>query len=175
MSLYQLADAYETLYEQIDAVDPLEENGEALLQGIMDTLEGIEGELNEKAEHVALFVKSLEYDAAAIRAEEWRLQERRKAKEQKISRLKTYLQEQLLRVGKKKLETPRAVIRIRQNAEAVHIDDEQALLAFGTANHADYLTPQPPKLDKQKLKKAMQAGLCVTGAHLERSTSLQIQ
>ena len=68
MSLYQLAGAYETLYEQIDAVDPLEENGEALLQGIMDTLEGIEGELNEKAENVALFVKSLEYDAAAIRA-----------------------------------------------------------------------------------------------------------
>ena len=175
MSLYQLADAYEILYERIDTVDPLEEGGEIELQGIIDTLEGIEGELNQKAEALALIIKELKYDSENIREEEIVMANRRRAKDKKAEWLKTYLQEQLLRVGKKKLETPRAVISIRQNAEAVHIDDEQALLAFGAANHADYLTPQPPKLDKQKLKKAMQAGLCVTGAHLERSTSLLIK
>lgn len=175
MSLYQLAGDYETLYEKIEEVDLTEEGGEELLQGIMDTLEGIEGEFNQKAEAIALFVKAMEYDAANLLAEERKLVVRRLAKERKALRLKSYLQEQLIRVGKKKIETQRAVIRIRKNAEAVHIDDEKALLAFGTANHADYLIPQPPKIDKQKLKKEMQAGLCVTGAHLERSTSLQIK
>ena len=175
MSLFQLAEDFSALYEQIDRIDPEEEHAEELLCAIMDTLEGLEAELNTKAENVALFIKLLEYDAAAIRAEELMLASRRKAKEAKAERFKQYLMNQMLYTDKKKIETPRAMISIRQNPESVKIEDERAVMVFGAKHQADYLIPQEPKIDKTKLKKLLQGGTKVTGAHLERGMSLRIQ
>ena len=175
MVLYQLARDFSELYDWLDAIDPEEEGGGELLEAFLDTLEGLEGELNLKAENVALFIKSLDGDAAALRAEEQALQKRRRAKEQKAARLRAYLQHQLEAAGKKRVESPRVVVSLRKNPPSVLLENEAAVVAFGQANHAGFLVPQPPKVDKLQLKKALQSGLCVTGARLSSTQSLQIR
>jgi hypothetical protein len=68
-----------------------EEDAEDIEQAWFDTLEGIEGEFECKAESVAQYIKELNAEAEAIKAEEKKLSARRKAKENAAIRMKDYL------------------------------------------------------------------------------------
>ena len=84
-SLYELTSEYMellTLAEDPDT-DP---------QAFADTLEGLTGEIEDKADNYAKVLRMLDGDAQAIRDEERRLKARREAIENNIKRMKQMLQ-----------------------------------------------------------------------------------
>ena len=84
MRLYELA-------EQWDAVFNMMEDGETDEQVIFDTLESIEGEIEDKADNYAKMIRNLQASVDVLKAEEERLYQRRKSTENHIQRLKDNL------------------------------------------------------------------------------------
>lgn len=59
MSLYELSNDFQTLYEALDNIDLNDDNGENLLTAYFDTLEGIEGEFDQKAgKHCSVYQRT---------------------------------------------------------------------------------------------------------------------
>ena len=134
-----------------------------------DTIEGLEGEIEDKADGYAKVITQLNADATAIKAEEDRLYRRRTTIENRIKNMKSRLQEMMEITGKKKIKTELFSFGIQKNPVSVVIDDE-------TMIPGDFLIPQAPKIDKMAIKDALKAGVDMTGiAHLEQTQSLRIR
>jgi len=164
MTLYELTSDYLNLLELAEDPDIDE-------QAFLDTLEGIEGALEDKADNYAKIMRMLDGDALAIREEERRLEARRKAIENNIKRMKSALQFAMQTTGKTKFKTTLFSFGIRKNPPSVVID---------AANVRDfpeqYVIEAEPVLDKKALKDALKAGEDMTGlCHLEQSESLSIR
>ena len=161
MTLYELTSEYTELLAMLE--DP--DTDEAV---ILDTLEGVGGELEEKADGYARVMRQMDADAAAIKAEEERLHNRRKSLENRSAWLKSRLQNVMELTGKTKFKTELFSFGIQKNPAKVVITDESRI------GH-DYLIPQPPKVDTKAIKDALNAGFCFDWAHLEQSESLRIR
>ena len=85
MTLYELTEDYMNLLELAEDPDIDE-------QAFTDTLEGIEGALEDKAEGYAKVIRTLEGDAAACDAESKRLRNKKQTIENNIKRMKAALQ-----------------------------------------------------------------------------------
>jgi len=79
-------------------------------------LDAMEGALEEKVERIALFVRECEANEKAAAFEVERLQAIGKSFERKAAGLKGYLHRHLQRIGKTKVETARARVRVQQNS-----------------------------------------------------------
>lgn len=167
MKMYELASDYRELMDKLEA-------GELPEELLADTLEGIRGALEEKADGIACMLKALEADAAALRAEEDKLSERRRSKERTYDRMKAYLSDMLLHAGVTKVETPRSQIRFRRS-EAVEIDHEADFIRWAEENRDDFLNYKEPSINKTAVKKALLAGEEIAGARLEARQNLQVR
>ena len=134
-----------------------------------DTIEGLEGEIEDKADGYARVITQLNADMAAIKSEEDRLYSRRKTIENRINNMKSRLQAMMELTGKTKFKTPLFSFGIQNNPASVVIDNESEIPAA-------YWIPQEPKLDKAKLKEDLKAGKIFKGiAHLAQTQSLRIR
>ena len=79
--LYELTEEYEAVLNMLY-------DGETEEQIIFDTIEGIEGEIENKADNYAKMIKSMLADAECIKAEEDRLASRRRSLESRAKKLK---------------------------------------------------------------------------------------
>lgn len=162
LSLYHLAGQYQ---EALTALGDLDLPPEV----IADTLEGLQGELQEKATNVAAFVRNLEASAAAIREAEKQMAERRQAIEKRAARIREYLLTNMQASGISKIESPWFVLAVRDNPEAVAIEDEAAL-------PAEYvLVKEVRSPDKAAIKDALKAGQDVPGCRLVRGQRIEIK
>ena len=156
-NLYQLALEIENFELEID-----EETGEVTN---LDELDALEMERDTKIENIALWIKDLNADAAAIKAEAQALTKRQKTAEKKAESLKRYLVDAL---AGQKFSTPKVALSYR-HSKAVDITDE-------TIIPGDYLTLKTEvTANKKKIKEAIEAGEIVPGAYLVDRTSLQIK
>lgn len=167
MKLYEIAADYENLILAI-------ENGDIPEEAIADTLESITALLEDKADNIACLIKNLASDVVAIKAEEKNLEDRRKAKERQIDRLKAYLSEALLKSGYSKLETPRNKISFRRS-ESVVVDDEDGFIAWAESNDDSLLTYKDPTINRTEVKKALENGVKVECVHIETRQNIQIK
>ncbi len=174
MNLYDLSAEYETLYQALEELGN-EETETELRQAYIDTLEGLSGEFDEKAEAVAIIAKRFAAEAEAVKQERIRLEEREKVKTKKYKLLKEYLLTNMQRARKSKVETARTVISIRNNAESVQIEDSVAFLAWAEKHDDTLLTYKPPEISKTAVKDAIRAGKQLPGASLVRTQTLQIK
>ena len=117
MKLYEITELFMRFANMVEA-------GEIEEDAIADTLESIEGELEEKADNIACLIKSWQAEAEAIKAEEKALAERRKVKENQINNLKNYISNTMLTLGKTKIETSRNLISFRKST-ALYISNEE--------------------------------------------------
>lgn len=151
-----------TLYEineQIVAcID--EETGEVDVEKLC----ALELKRTEKIENIALWVKELKADAAAIKAEEQALKARRESKEKKAESLTKYLSEAL---SGERFETPKTAITFR-HSKKVEITDFTAL-------DDDFLRYSEPTPDKKKIGEALKAGIEVKGAQLVDNISMTVK
>ena len=161
-SLYELDQAVLTVLDGGLIFD--EETGEIYWDE--DNFAQLEIERNAKLENVALYIKSLEAEASAIRTEERSLAERRSIKEKKSERLRDYLTRSMEAFGDKKLETPRVALSFRRS-EQVDVFDESML-----PNRFCKTKTTP---DKAAIKKAIKDGETVEGAILVERQNLQIK
>lgn len=165
MKLYELTNDYLALMQAID-------NDEIPEEAIADTLEAITASIEDKADNIACILKNLDADIVAIKAEETRLAERRKAKERLYERIKQYLSEELQRAGVDAVETPRNRITFRRS-ESVEVAD--SFVEWAMENRDDLLTYAEPTANKTAIKKALKDGAEIVGAELRVKNNIQLK
>lgn len=133
-----------------------------------DTLAAIEGAIEDKAENMAKMVRCIEADVNALKEEEKRLADRRKALENKVSGIKEYLQQQLEFAGIDKVKRPTLTVSIQANPPSVEIADESLI-------PSDFMVPQPSKIDKKAILTALKAGLFIEGCSMKQGRSVRIK
>lgn len=167
-TLYELdskiAELLETGFEMscIDA-----ETGEIDETQLAIYLEQLQLDRKTKIDNIAVFVKNLEAEADAIKAEEKRLKERREAKERKAERLKNYIKTSMMLQGETKFESARVSMALR-NSKAVVVDESKLESVY-------FINKIVQSVDKKAIKAALEAGILVEGAMLEERKNLQIK
>ena len=164
MTLYELTGDYLTLLSMVDDPDVDE-------QTLLDTMEGIKGELEDKAVGYAKVMKNMEAETAGLKAEIDRLTSRKRAIDNNVARMKTALQQSMILTGQTDIKTDLFSFKIQKNPAAVVMDEQHI------ENIPDkYLTYHEPTVNKTAIKEALKAGEDLDGiAHLEQSESLRIR
>lgn len=136
---------------------------------ITDTLEGLQGSLEDKAINIAKFFRNLEAVTDAIKQAEERMAKRRKTIEARVAWLKDYLKQNMEGCGIQTIESPWFVLSIQSNPWSVAISNEDAI----PAKYKEKVVTI--KLDKLAIKRALEEGKRVPGASLIRGTRLAIR
>lgn len=155
MKLYELTEQWEDVFNMM-------EDGETDEQVIFDTLESIEGEIEDKADNYARMIRNLQASVTVLKAEEERLYQRRKSTENHIQRLKDNLQANLEFIGKTKFKTDLFSFSVAKNGgkQPLSITDNLDEIP------GKYLIPQPPKVNNDAVRELLQDKE-VEWAHLE--------
>ena len=160
-----MATLYE-LTEQMAYLMQLLEDPDADEQVVLDTMEGIDFEIEEKAEGYAKILRMLDAQVDAITAEVERLTERKKAISNNMTRLKQSLEDSMIRLDKKKFKTALFSFNIQKNPATVNIVGEVP---------EQYLIPQEPKVDKKAIIAFVKEHGDTEYAQLIQSESLRIR
>jgi hypothetical protein len=139
----------------------------------VEKLDALQMEREKKLEGVALWVKDLKAEAAAVKEEADKLTARKKALDNKIEAIKTWL---LGALDGEKLKTPRCNV-YQTHSQRVNISDEPKLICFlQTLNEPEkFLRFKDPELRKDEIKKALKDGTIIPGAELEETESVVIK
>ena len=129
-----------------------------------DKLNALQIEREEKLENVALWIKDLTAEAAALKAEKQAFADRQKAAENKAESLKKWLTEAL---AGEKFKTTRVAVSFRKT-KSVQVEDIWKL----DDSFVKYAEPTP---DKAAIKKAIEAGQEVAGATLVENVSISVK
>ena len=161
VSLYNITENLLTVINGGMVIDSA--SGEIIFDA--ENLEELECEYADKLEACGIWCKNEIAEAEAIREEEKRLADRRRAKEQRVERLKEYMLRSMESTDTSKIETAKVAISTRKSQRLV-VDDERAIpLQFIRVKQ---------EINKQDLKKALKNG-DVEGAHIEDVTNLQLK
>lgn len=163
MKLYELSTNY------MHIVDILNQSDEDQAESLRDTLEAIQDEIEVKADQIARIMMELEAEANVLVCESNRLLERADRLKKNHSKLKLYLQENMIRVGKEKFKTPLFNFTIRNNAPSVQIVDESML----PAEYIREVIERKP--DKKAIAEKLKNKEEVAGAMLTYSKTLSIK
>lgn len=166
--LYEIAAKYRAALDGV-VIDPV--TGEV---AGLDELNAVEGELNDKVEGIANYIKELTAMSTAMRQEEKNLAERRRAIENRVSKLQDYIAYQMSAVGKNKVETATAAVTLRKS-KSVEIPDEAAFVKWAEMSGLDSLISQKTTANKTEIKKALDAGMDIVGASIVEKTSISIK
>ncbi len=164
MRLYELTEQFLALQEL--AYDP-----EVDEQTFQDTMEGLWGEIEDKADGYAKIIMGMKADIEALRAEEGRLAARRKALENRQQALKNNLEANMREMGKTKFKTALFSFNIQKNGGL------QPLVIDGLLEDIPgrFLIPQPPVPNNEAIRTLLE-NKAVEWAHLEpRGESLRIR
>lgn len=154
-----MANLYEIDRAILNCVDP--ETGEVIEPELLDALLM---ERTEKIENVALWIKNLESDAVAYKAEEDAFKARREKAEKKAENLRVWLAQAC---DGQKFETGRCAVSFRKS-ESVEVSDiNKVPVAFIRTK-----TTESP--DKTAIKAAIKAGQTVDGCTLVQKYNAKI-
>ena len=136
-----------------------------------EQLEALQMERTQKIENIALWIKNLESDEVALKAQKDAFAEREKAVKKRIESLKNYLVHVL---DGEKFTTTMCAVSFRKS-ERVVIDDEAAFVEWARENKDDLLTYKAPAIDKTAIKNAIKSGWQMDGVRLEGCLNPQIK
>ena len=163
-TLYELTSEYMQLLE-------IAEDPDTDVRVLLDTMEGVSGEIEEKADGYAKVMKELEGEELKIKNEVDRLNVRRLSISNNIRAMKLRLQESMKLTGKTKFKTDLFSFNVQKNPPSVVIDEQ-----YLENIPKEYLKYKDPEIDKAKIKEDLKAGKDLTGiAHLEQGESLRIR
>lgn len=149
MQLYKIANEFAAL--MAEDLDP---------EMIADTIEGIEGEFQDKTEQLLSIIKNQAALSAALKEEAKKLNERAKALEASNDRIKKYIVDSMNTIEKKKLNAGLHTLTVRAGVQSVEIEDEEAL----PMDFYEYVTSK--KIDKNHIKNELKLGKEIAGAKL---------
>lgn len=136
-----------------------------MAQAIQDTMEGIVGSFQDKAEKVAAVILNIGSNIAEVDNEIERLQARKKTMQNKDSAIKAYLRENMEATGITKIECPLFSIALRNGRSMARIDNESEL----PDDYVKVKTEITP--DKTAILKALKEGVEIPGASIDVSKS----
>ena len=138
-----------------------------------EQLDALQMERAQKLEGVALWIKDLKAEAEAVKAEADKLNARKKAIDNKVESLKTWL---LYALGGEKLKTARCNV-YQTHSQKVVIDDEKAMIdmLMSSPFGEKFLRMKEPEIDKNALKDSLKQGYEYEFAHLEETESIVIK
>ena len=168
MKLYEIADTYRAFMAAVDA-------GEIPEDAVADTLDGIEGEFEQKADNIACLIKELRLEGQAIKEEADRLTARQRQKQAAADRLARYLQAHMQTMGKGKIETARNRITIKKNPVSCKILDEDTVLGFLQLHGMADCYKQETTIKKRELLSRLKDGDEIPGAELDVSERIEIK
>ena len=156
-----------TLYEIDQNIMALiDEDGEITNPEAFDELQITR---SEKLEGIACWIKNLKADAAAIKAEEDVLAERRRTIENKIKSLSEFLSNTL---AGQKFSTPRVSVSYR-TSKALEIADNDTFVAWASMFNPSLLRIKRDP-DKKAITDAINGGMDVPGAQIVERKSMQV-
>ena len=158
-ALYELSGKYLELQKLTDADDS------DMARAIADTMEGIGGEIQAKAEAIVTVALNMGADVDAIDAEIARLQERKKAIVNRKNSIKDYLRTNMEATGITKISCPLFTVSCVQGREIAVIDNADEI-------PDEYVTVKTDIYpDKNAITKALKEGIEIPGARLDRAKS----
>ena len=158
-SLFDLTGDWLRLYEMAD--DDIDADA------FFDTMEGIEGAIEDKANGYVSVIKRLENDIDFLKAQKNAFTEKIKAKENSIKRMKDNLYESMRATGKLKFKTSYWSF-YTATTQSVQLDTDKVPERF--------LRYKDPEVDKAAIKEALKNGENLTGiAHLEDTEGVRFR
>lgn len=162
MSLYDLSMEFKGLLKMAEVeAENADQNEEQVL---LDMLSEKGMEMDAKCDNIISYIKQLKIESDALKAEAKELKLRADSKAKRIESLKGYLA--LAEITK--YESTAGKISMRKSVATV-IEDESLIPAHYT-NEKVTVTA-----DKTMIKKAIQSGIDVAGAHLENRESVVVK
>lgn len=158
MNLYTLSHNYQQILSLI-------EDGQ---EGLEDTLESLTDAIEDKLENIGKLIKTIDAEAAGLKAEEMRLHDRRKSLEANTKRLKQYAEQSMLDAGIKKSKGQLFTFSIQKNPPSLEVLNDSVIPEI-------YFTEQEPVLNSAALKEALKNGQVIDGACLVQKESLRIK
>ena len=167
MKLYELKNEYLELLSMLS-----DEDCEIPQEALRDTLEGIEGEIEEKILNTVGVMETLIAEEEKIynarRKMNDRLAKHQEAIAKKIKGLKDYVIFCMQATGVKKVLSPELRVTLSDGVAGVVIDNDEII-------PAEFVTIRTERfIDKRQIKEAIKEGQEVAGAHLEKKPSLRI-
>jgi hypothetical protein len=163
-SLYKLT-------AQLRELEALADEGEVPAAVLADTVEGLTGEIEAKAQHIGQFIGNLEASTSAIDDAIAEMKSRRDRIQRHADWLRGYLFTQMQAAGITKITCPWFTLAIRKNPPKVVITDPGAI----PGELYVYPVAPPPYPDKNAISAKLKAGEVVDGAHLEQGERLDIR
>ncbi|RVD77059.1 siphovirus Gp157 family protein [Pseudomonas koreensis] len=157
--LYHITEQYKELVALAETAD------EDLAVALRDTMEGIEGEFQEKGKAIAMVTLNIDGDLEAIESQIARLTERKRIITNRRESLKEYLRTNMEASGITKIAHPLFTITCGKGKPIVVIDDEKAI----PDDYVNVKVTSAP--DKAAIAKAIKDGIDVPGAHTETGKS----
>lgn len=130
----------------------------------LDALNQLHMEFGEKAENIAMFIRNLDAEAAALKEQKNIFAARQKAAERKRDSLKEYL---AFCLEGKPFKTDRVKVTFRKS-ESVQVVNPSAV-------PDSYLVYAAPTVNKVDVKKALKSGEEVPGCQLVTSNNIQVK
>lgn len=158
-ALYAITEQFKELAALAETAD------EDLAIALRDTMEGIEGEFQEKGKAIAMVTLNIDGDLEAIQSQIDRLTERKRIITNRKESLKEYLRTNMEASGITKISHPLFTITCGKGKPIVVIDDEKAI----PDEFVNVKVTSAP--DKAMIAKAIKEGIEVPGAHTETGKS----
>lgn len=154
-ALYEITAQYQELAALAESGD------EDLAVAVRDTMEGIEGEFQEKGKALAMVTLNMDGDLEAIQSQIDRLTERKRILQNRKESLKEYLRTNMEASGISKITHPLFTITLGKGKPIVVIDEESKI-------PDEYMNTKVTSVPaKSEIAKAIKDGKEVPGAHSE--------
>ena len=160
-TLYEIKGQFKELMEMADECNLTQAD-------IKDTLEGLDYELEEKADAYAKVIRTLECDVDSVDAEIKRLTDKKRRIQNNISSMKRSLESTMIELGKKKIKTPLFGFNIQKNPPSVNILDESKV-------PDNFRIKQPDKIDRKSIIAELKESGNTDWAELVQTESLRIR
>ncbi len=149
VKLYEIANEYAELA-----------NSDMDAEMIADTLEGMQGEFEDKAEAILAIIKNEQALSEALKAEAKNLADRAKSCVNRVDNLKAYLASSMETMEVKKVSAGVHSLSVRKGSKSVEIKDVDSL----PSEFVNYETTIKP--DKNLIREKLKLGQLISGAEL---------
>jgi hypothetical protein len=122
-----MTDLYKLNRQMAELAALADTDDEGLRQAIQDTMDGIKGEFEVKADSVVMLCRNIEGDIDAIDKEVDRLNELKRIKKNTVGQLSDYLRRNMEAADIKSIKRPLFTITLALSPEKVIVDNEQAV------------------------------------------------
>lgn len=164
LHLYELTDHY------LKALDYLTDpENEIDQQTAVDTIDSLDGELDDKLLNVGRVIANIEAAAEAIKQAEKRQYDRRKSLENKASWLRDYLLVNMKETGHAKVACDEISLTLAKTPAAVQIDDETVI------PKEFFVTKIEESINKKAIAEAIKSGEEIPGASLKTGFRVSIK